>query len=126
MAIQKKCNKIGCSTLIPRGQQPAYCKEHLAAMHKRYDTTQRDPKRTAFYKSQSWKRLRQSVLIEAFGLCGMCSQEGYVKPGDTVHHIIPIETAEGWERRLDRSNLMLVCREHHAKIHKNDKSFFLS
>lgn len=122
--IKKQCNRVGCNELIPRGQQPPYCKKHLAKMRKDYDTTKRDPKLTRFYKSGNWKRLREIYLKSKYGLCEICLDEGTIQQGDTVHHKTPIETAEGWEQRLDTSNMQLVCRECHAKIHKEKSPFF--
>lgn len=34
-----------------------------------------------------------------------------------VHHIVPIQTDEGWERRLDYNNLECVCVYCHNKKH---------
>lgn len=119
VAIQKKCNKVGCSQLIPRGQQPPYCKEHLSKMHKTYDTTKRNQKAKAFYSSARWTRLATSIRHEYLFRCTMCGASG-----NTVHHIEPISTTEGWERRFDRTNLTLVCMGCHAKIHKEKSPFF--
>ncbi|MBQ6220382.1 MAG: HNH endonuclease [Methanosphaera sp.] len=32
---------------------------------------------------------------------------------EEVHHIVPIQTEEGWKRRLDISNLVALCHFHH-------------
>ncbi|MGE7604937.1 HNH endonuclease [Peribacillus sp. NPDC097675] len=119
MTIMKPCSKVGCSQTVPRGQQPPYCDYHKTKANKEYDMNKRDPKRTAFYKGMSWRNLRRSVLVENFHICSMCGEFG-----NTVHHIKPISTQEGWERRLDRSNLTVVCWICHAKIHDEKSPFF--
>ncbi|WP_172838120.1 HNH endonuclease signature motif containing protein [Terriglobus roseus] len=44
----------------------------------------------------------------------MCLDEQRVTPATEVHHIIPIRTDP--TKRLDRSNLMSLCKPCHSRI----------
>ena len=64
----------------------------------------------------------------------MCKREGieagvdggYIKSGFACHHVIPFESAKSqaeMERLfLDVNNIILVCKDCHAKIHREMKS----
>ena len=53
-----------------------------------------------------------------FDQCEDCRNVGRVTVATEVHHIEPIRTAAGWERRLDQSNLVVLCPACHNKRHK--------
>lgn len=72
----------------------------------------RDPKYTKFYASIDWKRLSKAKMQEAGYRCEDC---GVIAV--EVHHVDPIQTDSGWERRLDWSNLKAVCLDCHNKAH---------
>ena len=78
------------------------------------------------YQSKEWRELRV-LKYRANPLCELCEREGYVRAAQAIHHITPIETAKTMDemKRLayDWSNLLSVCRECHAKLHKDMKSF---
>ncbi len=44
-----------------------------------------------------------------------CEECGNI--GTDVHHVVPIQTPEGWERRFDFTNLKLLCIRCHNKAH---------
>ena len=68
------------------------------------------------------------------GLCRICKREGiengvdggYIVSGFACHHVIPFESAKSkaeMERLfLDVNNIILVCKDCHAKIHREMKS----
>ena len=81
------------------------------------------------YNSREWKELRIQKL-RANPLCEQCQKDGeaagipggYIRSATCVHHIVPIETAKTKDemKRLafDPHNLMALCFECHARIHK--------
>ena len=48
-------------------------------------------------------------------MCEICMQIGVLNYEDIqVHHIDKIR--DNWDRRLDKKNLICVCRDHHRTI----------
>ena len=80
---------------------------------------QRD--KAEIYNSREWRELRVAKLRDK-PLCQMCEEKQRYVSAHCVHHIIPIETAKTKEemRRLafNQTNLMSLCDECHASIHK--------
>lgn len=126
--LMKFCPK--CKILISAGKQ--YCdicqpimdakrKEAIEAYkrkaNKKYDK-QRDPKYRAFYTSKEWRRLSRYIITHAEYQCQDCKAKGIVTVATEAHHIKPIQTPEGWERRFDQSNLVALCAQCHNKRHK--------
>ena len=74
--------------------------------HEQYDS---------FYQSAAWRRVRNIKFAQARGLCERCLAKGIVREGREVHHIIPIDV--DWNRRLDITNLELLCGECHNQGH---------
>lgn len=130
MAILKACPR--CRKLIPNGWP--YCPEckpiadaareeakERRAEYKRKQYNQRynkkraqdDPKYRTFRNSKAWK-LTSKAKLQA---CGWRCESGVSPdcPGLAceVHHIKPIKTPEGWDLRLDWSNLLGVCVQCH-------------
>lgn len=77
----------------------------------------------AFYKSDAWEQTREAYRRSVGGLCEECLAKGIYNPGVIVHHKIHLtpdnigdpEVTLGW------GNLMLVCRDCHARIHSAKK-----
>lgn len=113
--IMKRCSKPGCINHIPRSQRPPYCVDHQRINNRTYDD-KRDPKTVQFYHSAAWKQFRIAVLNERHHLCEVCISTGELTPADTVHHIVEIK--KDWSRRLDRTNVQVICRACHNKEHK--------
>lgn len=120
--ILKSCHR--CGALIPYGSaycsacQPIVAEEkrkkreaYAARSNKRYDK-KRDPKYVKFYKSKDWKMLSQRYTQDKHFRCEQCG-----KIATEVHHIKPIQTPEGWNRRLDYTNLELLCVNCHNERH---------
>ena len=82
----------------------------------------RDKKYTSFYNSGAWRRMSKAYLSKHF-LCEECEKEKvtnnkYVcQISEEVHHIVPIQTIDGWNRRFDPNNLIALCHFHHDLKH---------
>jgi 5-methylcytosine-specific restriction endonuclease McrA len=75
-----------------------------------------------FYASFPWRKLRYKVLSENDGRCQACGRSA--KDGITlnVDHIEPLSKA--WERRLDRTNLQVLCADcNHGKLNYEAKDW---
>lgn len=120
--LLKACSR--CGNLIPYGR--AYCeacapiveaaKAERVAKSKRDSNRKynrgRDPKYGAFYRSRDWRILARKRIQDDGYKCKLCG-----KIATEVDHIVPIQTPEGWERRLDYDNLQSICVECHNKKH---------
>ncbi len=82
-----------------------------ANYHEKYDS---------FYQSSAWRTLRTYYFGLANGLCERCKKKGIVRAGKEVHHVLPIDKC--WERRLDITNLELLCVECHQSEEHGRKS----
>jgi 5-methylcytosine-specific restriction endonuclease McrA len=75
-----------------------------------------------FYSSFLWRKLRYKVLAEHNGRCQACGRgaaDGIVL---NVDHIEPL--SKNWERRLDRTNLQVLCAEcNHGKLNYEAKDW---
>ena len=124
--LQKPCGR--CRRLIPYGL--SYCAECLPIVEKereerkaeaikrsnrKYNAT-RDPKYTKFYNSIEWKTLSRKILTDSGYRCRVCP-----RIATEVDHIIPIQTPDGWERRLDYDNLQALCIDCHNEKHNRFK-----
>ncbi len=124
--VLKPCPR--CRRMMPHGR--AYCeactpiaKAELEAIRERNAkqkaqryNRRRDPKYLAFYRSQDWKRTSRAYLTEKGYKCE-ANLVGCQGMAVEVHHVQPIQTPEGWERRLDWSNLEAVCTACHNGRH---------
>ena len=125
-----------CKKLIPQGL--AYCpdckliaererQERLREKQKRYNHSrnQRNQQYRAFYHSKAWKQMSRARLSFTDWRCEAHLDKGCTGLAVEVHHIKPIQTAEGWRLRLDWDNLEAVCTHchnlrHPEKLHKSD------
>jgi 5-methylcytosine-specific restriction endonuclease McrA len=130
MALVKPCPR--CKRLIPHGWP--YCldckpiaeaqrqearerkAEYLKKKYNRRYNSRRDPKYSAFYNSREWKATSRAKLQAAKYKC-TAGLAGCAGIACEVHHIQPIQTAEGWERRLDWENLEPLCTACHNGRH---------
>lgn len=114
----KPCNYIGCSNLT----RNKYCEQHeYKTMDdtRYYDRYVRDKESSKFYKSKSWKKTREQVLIRDKGLCQSCLKNKRITMASIVDHIIPLKIA--WEKRLDMNNLQSLCQSCHNQKTAEDK-----
>lgn len=124
--IMKPCPR--CKKLMPYGL--AYCKDcapiaqaeleaikerNLKKKMQRYNS-RRDPKYLTFYRSKDWKRQSRAKLESVQYKCEarLNGCQGYAVE---VHHIKPIQTPEGWDKRLEWENLEAVCTSCHNGRH---------
>ena len=72
-----------------------------------------------FYSSEAWNQCRESYRKSRGGLCEECLKQGIFTPGEIVHHKVKLSPDNIGEPNvtLNWSNLELVCRLCHAKIH---------
>ena len=73
-----------------------------------------------FYKSKAWKLKREQYAKEHHYLCEECLKHGIYNYGEIVHHITELTpyNIEVPEIALGDNNLMLLCRDCHAKVHE--------
>lgn len=113
-----------CKLLIPVGI--AYCDDcrpvaeaqaaeaierrraYRRAKYNKAYNQRRDPKYGRFYNSQDWRTLSRTKLQDCGYKCE-AKLEGCQRLAVEVHHMEPIKTPEGWDKRLDWDNLMGVC-----------------
>lgn len=116
--LLKICSK--CGNMITYGN--TYCKscaikveetkkEYNKKACKRYNS-KRDPKYVRFYNSTNWRSLSNKYRQDKQYRCEIC-----MKYATEVHHVIPIQTPEGWDRRLDYDNLQCICHDCHSEKH---------
>ena len=99
-----------CKPVAEQEKREAFQKKRLE-WNSRYNA-KRDPKFTRFYSSMDWRRLSKAKMLDANYRCEDCGAIAV-----EVHHVDPIQTESGWERRLDWTNLRAVCLECHNKAH---------
>ena len=120
--ILKSCSKCGnlipygstyCSTCKPlvEAEREARLQESRRKSNRDYNK-RRDPKYTRFYNSIEWRTLSARYMIDVGYKCEKCG-----KIASQVHHVKPIQTADGWDLRLDYDNLELLCTTCHNKEH---------
>lgn len=122
----KQCPR--CKAWMPYG--PSYCtrcaplakaelearrEENLKRKTARYNR-QRDPRYTAFYKTKAWRMTSRAKLQSVAYRCE-AKLDKCTGLAVEVHHIKPIRTPEGWDLRLEWSNLEAVCTNCHNGRH---------
>ena len=71
-----------------------------------------------FRSGAAWQRMAAEIKRRDASLCKLCSNEGAINGRDlSIHHIEPISRDP--DRKLDSSNLITLCREHHALVEGN-------
>lgn len=130
--LLKPCSR--CKRMIPYGNK--YCdkckpiiesefkaklQQSKRESNKRYNK-RRDPKYAQFYRSKQWRMLSASYMQKAGYKCEAQYDKDCRRFASEVHHIIPIQTEEGWARRLDITNLRAVCTHCHNIEHNRFKN----
>lgn len=125
MAIYKICGYCG-----KKYQYGSECpcngkKKHISE----YDRYQRNPEARTLYNCKQWKMTTDTVKGMYCGMCIMCllgedrdseiqsKVQGKIVPYNVVHHIVPIDTPDGWNKRLSINDCVCLCHECHAKVH---------
>lgn len=117
--INKICSR--CGRILPVGErcscQPAYRRD--------YNRFRRDKKIAAFRASAEWKQARQLAINRDDGTDQyVLHTTGELRPGFSVHHILPLSTPEGWEARLSMDNLITLSDDTHSSIEYRYKTKF--
>lgn len=71
----------------------------------------------SFRNKKKWLKLKSKILYEK-GKCEICGSNNYLH----VHHILP--RSSNPELAMDIENLMVLCKNCHKEIHKEDKYKF--
>lgn len=126
--VLKPCPR--CKRMMPYG--PAYCEDctpiaqaELEAIKERnikkkqakYNRSKQGTKYYSFYNSKPWKRQSRAKLEAAEWKCKARHSEKCTGIACEVHHLKPIQTPEGWDKRLDWDNLIAVCTACHNVYH---------
>ena len=112
----KPCNKPGCGQLT----RSRFCDKHKkrtagTAIH--HGRRKASPAARGY--DWTWQKLSKRFR-KSHPLCERCKEVGKLKPVDIVDHVVPI--SEDWSRRLDETNLMSLCHQHHReKTAKDDR-----
>lgn len=109
--INKICSR--CGRILPVGErcscQPAYRRD--------YNRFRRDKKIQQFRASAEWRAMRQQIIERDNGTDQyVLHTTGELRPGFSVHHILPLSTPEGWEARLSMNNLITLSGDTHSSI----------
>lgn len=101
-----------CSVCAPvvRKEIEAREAEQKSESMRRYNR-RRNPKYSRFYHSDEWKNLSTWYLTRHL-YCEDCGEIAV-----EVHHVKPIQTEEGWNRRFDVTNLRSQCLNCHNAKH---------
>lgn len=131
VAVVKPCPR--CHKFIPSGL--AYCPDCKAVVeaereqakerreatrrtkYNRAYNAKRDPKYTKFYNSKAWRVTSKAKLQAVNWKCEGHLHENCTGLACEVHHKIPIQTPEGWDKRLDWDNLEALCTVCHNVRH---------
>ncbi len=76
--------------------------------------------RQEIYSSDRWHKMRLAKLIDQ-PLCEICLSKGKITPAVDVHHKDSFMNYEGANRlwkAYDYNNLMSLCKQCHAELHK--------
>ena len=124
--LLKSCKRCGnlipygsvyCSTCAPivEAEREARRLESKKKSDRRYNK-KRDPKYLRFYNSGEWRTLSLKRLQDDGYRCVKCGAIA-----SEVDHIVPIQTPQGWERRLDYDNTQSLCVHCHNFKHDRFK-----
>lgn len=77
-----------------------------------------DPKKYQdFYQTYEWRKLSLKIKEQSHYICEDCWEQGVLSIARVTHHIDPIRTQTGWQRRLDATNLTAICNNCHEQTH---------
>ena len=120
--LLKACAR--CGKLIPYGlklcedcrkikdeQKAERIEKSRKESNRKYNES-RDPRYGRFYRTKAWRTMALARLQADGYRCRKCG-----KVATEVDHIVPIQTPEGWERRLDFDNTQSLCVRCHNEKH---------
>jgi len=101
---------------------------HRAAQEARAKAKPTTDAKQRFYRSLPWRRMRYAVLAESaernggVARCELCGVTAAPGAPLNIDHIEPLSRA--WGRRLDRSNLQVLCGAcNHGKLASRAQDF---
>lgn len=106
-----------CGTIENYSNMPYLNKPKQKVKYKKKNTEENDK----IYHSKRWKILRNN-FIQKHPLCEICYASGKIVSAQDVHHKDGFNNYSGnarIEKAFDESNLMSLCKKHHAELHKN-------
>ena len=74
--------------------------------------------RGSMYNTKAWKRKRAAILRRDKYRSQIAARYGRNEPGDTVHHILPVDTFP--EYRWADWNLVTITRAEHNRLHDRE------
>lgn len=101
---------------IAEAEFEKYRNEKAKMLQRQYNR-RRDPKYLAFYRSKDWRTLSRTFMQSVGYKCQAHAHPDCTGLAVEVHHVVPIQTPEGWDRRLDWDNLEAVCTKCHNARH---------
>ena len=110
-----------CDTCRPEAEAQAQeaierRQAYKRAQYNKAYNKRRDPRYLAFYRSKDWKVLSRTKL-QSCGYKCEARLDGCTHLAVEVHHVEPIQTEAGWDRRLDWDNLEALCTACHNGRH---------
>lgn len=81
--------------------------------------TEKRQERQDIYQSETWRRLRNSYLME-HPLCEICQEKGIIEPAVDIHHkdsFLNYKGLQRLDRAYDYNNLQALCKRCHQEIH---------
>ena len=101
---------------------------HRAEMERRAKAKPSGDEKQRFYRSLPWRRMRYAILAEnaerngGVARCELCKAAAAPGAPLNIDHVEPLSRA--WGRRLDRSNLQVLCGAcNHGKLAGQAKDF---
>lgn len=85
-------------------------------------------KTSTVYNSRRWQRLRQQYIAD-HPLCEFCFALGVLRPAVDVHHRDSFTNYTGAAQlahAYDWDNLITLCKEHHAFLHRKGRTHGLN
>lgn len=74
-----------------------------------------------FRSSTAWKKKREEIKQRDLYCCRICLEQGIVNNSHLhVHHIISLDS--NFDMRLDNTNLISLCSDHHNRVHNGEFS----
>lgn len=76
-----------------------------------------------FYNTKAWQKTREAYAKSVGYLCEDCKANGIIKPGEEVHHVIPLspKNIDNPEITLSWDNLRLLCWDCHKARHEHER-----
>lgn len=106
--LMKKCNEVGCSTLVPKGQK--YCDKHKSK-HPDYRQRESIQSKSPYYRTYRWKKESASYL-KKHPICAVCG----AKATEVHHDYRGIDDYNDEETFFNHCKWVPLCHECHSRI----------